>query len=262
MIAIKEDNMLHYMKLTQEPFYKIKSGMKTIELRLNDEKRQKVNAGDFIEFSLIDNNTEKITVRVTELHHFNSFNELFSVIPKEKIGYSENEPFDASYMNKFYSEENQEKYGVLGIEVRMTGLQRFLNAQENGYSFGETYQTALSEIRNGMKETHWIWYVFPQIKGLGISSTTAYFSIHDINEAIDYIQHPVLRTRLIEISSELLKLPTDDPMNVFGYPDCYKLRSCMTLFKHAEPNEPIFQQVLEKFCNGTEDYTTLEILGK
>lgn len=262
MTAIKEDNMLHYMKLTQEPFYKMKSGLKTIELRLNDEKRQKVSAGDFIEFTLIGDDTEKITVRVTALHRFKSFHDLFAVIPKEKMGYTKNELFDASHMEKFYSKENQEKYGALGIEVRMTDLQKFINAQENGYSFGETYQTALSEIRNGMKESHWIWYVFPQIKGLGISSTTAYFSIRDLNEAVDYIQHPVLRTRLIEISSELLKLPTDDPMNVFGYPDCYKLRSCMTLFKYAEPDEPVFQQVLEKFCNSTEDNKTLEILGK
>lgn len=114
--------MLHYMKLTEEPFYKMKSGRKTVELRLNDEKRQKVKTGDFIEFTLIGNDTEKITVRVTALHYFESFQDLFAVIPKEKMGYAENEPFEASRMEKFYSKEEQEKYGAVGIEVCITRI--------------------------------------------------------------------------------------------------------------------------------------------
>lgn len=254
--------MLHYMKLTEEPFYKMKSGHKTVELRLNDEKRQKVKTGDFIEFTLIGNDTQKITVRVTALHYFESFQKLFSAIPKEKMGYKDDEFPDTNYMDKFYSTEEQKKYGAVGIEVRMTDLQRFLNAQEYGYNFNETYQTALSEIKNGMKESHWMWYIFPQIKGLGFSCTAMYFSIHDINEAVDYIQHPVLRMRLIQISSELLKLPINDPMIVFGYPDAFKLHSCITLFKYAAPDELVFQQVIEKFFNDTEDSKTLKILGK
>lgn len=143
----------------------------------------------------------------------------------------------------------------------MKDLQRFIDAQEHGYSFGSDYAAALAEIRNGRKISHWIWYVFPQINGLGFSNTTKYFSISDMNEAVEYINHPVLSARLIEISSELLKLESNDPMVIFGTPDCYKLRSCMTLFKYAKPDEPVFQQVLDKFCNGTEDYRTLKILG-
>lgn len=143
----------------------------------------------------------------------------------------------------------------------MKDLQRFINAQENGYSFGSDYTTALAEIRSGRKVSHWIWYVFPQIKGLGFSDTTQYFSISDMNEAVEYINHPVLSARLIEISSELLKLECSDPMAILGAPDCYKLRSCMTLFKYAKPDEPVFQQVLDKFFNGMEDYKTLKILG-
>ena len=106
------------MKLTEEPFYKIRSKLKTIELRLNDEKRKKVKVGDFIEFTLIDSNTEKLTVQVTALYHFNSFQELFDVIPKEKMGYATNEIPDPACMEKFYSKENQEKYGALGIEFQ------------------------------------------------------------------------------------------------------------------------------------------------
>ena len=253
--------MLHQMKLKSEPFCKIKSGTKTIELRLNDEKRQQVQVGDFIEFSQIDDSSQRLTVRVTALHHFNSFAELYAALPKEKLGYAPNEMPDPNHMDAYYPRDKQEKYGVLGIELRLTNLQKFVNAQEHGYSFGETYETALSEMKQGQKVSHWIWYVFPQIQGLGISGTTAYFSIKDLNEAKDYYAHPVLGARLIEITEELLKIRTDDPMVVFGYPDAYKVRSCMTLFKYAAPEQELFQKVLDKFCRGMEDDKTVEILG-
>jgi len=249
------------MKLKASPFRKIQNGSKTIELRLNDEKRQQVQVGDFIEFSQIDDTAQKLTVRVTALHHFNSFAELYAALPKEKLGYTPNETPDPNHMDAYYPCDKQEKYGVLGIEIRLTDLQKFVEAQEHGYSFGETYETALSEMRQGQKITHWIWYVFPQIQGLGISGTTAYFSIKDLNEAKDYYAHPILGTRLIEITRELLKIQTDDPMTVFGYPDAYKVRSCMTLFKYAAPEQNLFQKVLHKFCRGTEDDKTVEILG-
>lgn len=251
--------LIHKMRLKSEPFEKIKSGAKTIELRLNDEKRQQVKVGDFIEFTLIDDSSRKLTTRVTALHKYNSFRELFSELPYKKLGLDKVPEPD--FMDKFYSVEEQEKYGALGIELRMTDLQKFLDAQENGYSFGSDYKTALSEIRNGMKISHWIWYIFPQIKGLGISSVTAYFSINNLNEAVDYIQHSVLCERLVEISSELLKSETNDLMVIFGDPDAFKVRSCMTLFKYAAPELTVFQQVLDRFCNGTEDYRTVEILG-
>ncbi|MBO5164579.1 MAG: DUF1810 domain-containing protein [Ruminococcus sp.] len=164
-------------------------------------------------------------------------------------------------MDEYYPREKQEQYGVLGIELRLTDLQKFIDAQDNGYSFGETYQTALAEMKQGEKISHWIWYVFPQIQGLGLSGTTAYFSIKDLSEAKDYYAHPVLGARLIEISETLLDIETDDPMAVFGYPDAFKVRSCMTLFKHAAPEQEVFQKVLDKFCRGNEDEKTLEILG-
>jgi len=248
------------MKLKSEPFEKMKSGVKTVELRLNDEKRRLVQIGDFIEFTLIDDPVQKLTMRVTALHHFNSFQELYASLPKEKMGYKEDEMPNPDHMDAYYSREKQEKYGVLGIELRLTDLQKFLNAQEHGYSFGSTYETALLEIKNGKKISHWMWYIFPQIQGLGFSKTTAYFSIRDLNEAIDYIQHSVLSARLIEISSELLNLETNYPMVVFGNPDAYKLRSCMTLFKYVAPDEPVFQQVLDKFYQSGEDNRTINII--
>ena len=252
--------MIHQMKLQNKPFMKIKNGSKTIELRLNDEKRQLVKVGDFIEFSRIDNPNEKIQTRVTALHRFDSFQELFASLPKEKFGFASDEMLPPDYMDAYYSREKQEKYGVLGIELRMTQLQRFIDAQDYGYNWGDTYETAFKEIRQGKKCSCWMWYVFPQIKGLGLSQTTILFSINDIEEARDYYAHPVLNKRLVEITEALLDIETNDPMVVFGNPDAYKLRSCMTLFKYAVPDNDLFQQVLDKFCCGKEDDQTLENL--
>lgn len=246
------------MKLKSEPFNKIKNGMKTIELRLYDEKRQQIKTGDFIEFSLIDDPDEKIQTRVVDLHRFNNFKELYSDLPKNKLGYSDNEVPDPDHMNDYYSYEQENKYGVLGIEIRFVDLQKFIDAQDYGYSFGKTYQTAFEEMKKGRKITHWIWYVFPQIQGLGFSDTTAYFSIKNLQEAIDYYEHPILGKRLTEITETLINIESDDPMNVFGYPDAYKLRSCMTLFNHAAPECDLFQKVLDKYCQGMEDYKTTE----
>ena len=109
--------MLHQMKLQSEPFCKIKSGSKTIELRLNDEKRQQVQVGDFIEFTQIDDASQRLTVRVTALHHFNSFAELYAALPKEKLGYAPDETPDPDHMDAYYPRDKQEKYGVLGIEL-------------------------------------------------------------------------------------------------------------------------------------------------
>lgn len=253
--------MLHTMKLKQEPFEKIKNGSKTIELRLYDEKRQQMQIGDFIEFSLMDNPREKIQTRVTALHRFNSFQNLYVSLPKEKLGYKSDETLEPNHMDTYYSHEKQEKYGVIGIEIRLTDLQKFIDAQDYGYGFGETYAVALAEMQNGRKIEHWIWYVFPQIQGLGCSGTTAYFSIKDLQEARDYYEHPVLGARLIVITSLLLDIETDDPMAVFGYPDAFKIRSCMTLFKYAVPDNDLFQKVLDKFCQGKEDDKTVEQLG-
>lgn len=110
--------MLYTMKLKQEPFEKIRNGDKTIELRLYDEKRQQVQIGDFIEFSLMENPKEKIQTRVTALHRFNSFQELYASLPKVKLGYKSDETPDPNHMDAYYSREEQEKYGVVGIEIR------------------------------------------------------------------------------------------------------------------------------------------------
>lgn len=135
----------------------------------------------------------------------------------------------------------------------MSNLDRFIKAQENDY------ETALNEIENGHKQSHWIWYIFPQLQGLGFSSMSQYYGIKDKEEAIDYMNHPVLRERLLEISQALLSLDCNDPVRVMGYPDNLKLQSSMTLFSIVS-KEPVFQKVLDKFYDGQEDQATLEKL--
>lgn len=137
----------------------------------------------------------------------------------------------------------------------MNNLERFLKAQK-GY-----YETALSEIKNGQKQSHWIWYIFPQIAGLGTSSTSQYYGIKDLAEAKEYLANAVLRSRLLEITGELLKLPNSDAERVMGYVDALKLKSSMTLFHRADPSCELFSAVLKKYYNGEEDWKTLSLLG-
>ncbi len=130
-------------------------------------------------------------------------------------------------------------------------LSRFHKAQQS------SYETALAEIRSGRKRSHWIWYIFPQIQGLGFSSTAQYYAIENLEEAKAYLADPVLRERLLEISNALRKLDSCDPSEVMGYPDDLKLRSSMTLFSLAEPECTVFRDVLDKFYGGQKDERTI-----
>jgi uncharacterized protein (DUF1810 family) len=136
----------------------------------------------------------------------------------------------------------------------MSDLSRFLKAQETDY------KRALSEIRSGHKRSHWIWYIFPQITGLGFSSTAQYYAIKDRQEAEEYLKNNLLRDRLVEISAALLKLESNDAGEVMGYPDDLKLRSSMTLFHEVAPETEVFQNVLDKFFEGKPDQRTIELL--
>ncbi|MBQ6295920.1 MAG: DUF1810 domain-containing protein [Firmicutes bacterium] len=138
----------------------------------------------------------------------------------------------------------------------MYDLSRFLEAQKN------SYDTALREIRAGRKRSHWMWYIFPQIRGLGYSAMAQHYAIRDLGEAREYLRHPLLGPRLIEISEALLALDQSDPRRVMGSPDDLKLRSCMTLFQCAAPDQPVFGKVLDKFYGGRPDERTLEILNR
>lgn len=134
-------------------------------------------------------------------------------------------------------------------------LDRFLNAQK------KSYNTALEEIKSGRKRSHWMWYIFPQITGLGFSITARFYEIKSMNEAKEYAEHPVLFPRLVEISEKLLELPSDDATEIFGFPDNVKLKSSMTLFALVSDN-PVFNKVLKKFFNGEMCEFTLNFANK
>jgi uncharacterized protein (DUF1810 family) len=132
-------------------------------------------------------------------------------------------------------------------------LKRFIEAQKSDY------ELALQQVRQGKKTGHWMWYIFPQIRGLGHSETSVYFAIRDMDEAREYFTHPVLGARLVEISNEILKLNIDDPVAIFGSVDSLKLKSSMTLFSLVEKASPVFQLILDKYFNGKRDINTIRI---
>ena len=134
-------------------------------------------------------------------------------------------------------------------------LNRFIVAQDN------LYPLALIEIKSGKKETHWIWFVFPQLKKLSEDEASEYFGIEDIEEAKAYLAESVLRERLVEISEALLSLETDDPLEVMNSEiDVRKLQSSMTLFAEIEGNDSVFGKVINKYYDGIKDMDTLRFL--
>jgi uncharacterized protein (DUF1810 family) len=133
-------------------------------------------------------------------------------------------------------------------------LERFIRAQETDY------RTALAEIRDGRKRSHWMWYIFPQIAGLGFSSTSKYYSLKNVEEAKAYLDDEILGKRLMEISGVLLNLESSDAAKIFGTPDDMKLRSSMTLFSRVKGADPVFQKVLDKFFGGLPDEKTMHLL--
>ena len=133
-------------------------------------------------------------------------------------------------------------------------LARFLDAQTGDYP------TALAEMKAGRKRSHWMWYIFPQIRGLGFSEMAHRYGIQDAAEAAAYLAHPVLGARLVEVSRALLGVPGSNATSVMGSPDDLKLRSSMTLFAQVPGADPVFQAVLDKFFGGAPDAKTLQLL--
>lgn len=133
-------------------------------------------------------------------------------------------------------------------------LQRFLDAQQ------EDYMQALAEVKNGKKRSHWIWYIFPQLKGLGMSYNSQYYGISGKEEAKAYLEHPVLGARLREITKALLDQHDVSVQKVFGSLDAMKVLSSMTLFREVATDDNLFSQVIDKFYQGIPDRRTVEKL--
>ena len=137
------------------------------------------------------------------------------------------------------------------------GLDRFVSAQDRA----GTYAAAVEELRAGRKRSHWMWFVFPQISGLGQSSMSRTFSISSLEEARAYLLHPVLGPRLIECAQVVAELDGRSAQDIFAGIDAIKLGSSMTLFTHADPDNPVFARVLEKYFGGVRDQVTERLLG-
>jgi uncharacterized protein (DUF1810 family) len=134
-------------------------------------------------------------------------------------------------------------------------LRRFVDAQDR------VYDTVLAELRNGAKRSHWIWFVFPQLRGLGRSATAQRYGISSLDEARAYVAHPVLGPRLRECTGLVAAIEGRTVDEIFGWPDNLKVRSSMTLFAHATDDNAGFRAVLDKFYDGEEDPATLELLS-
>ena len=135
-------------------------------------------------------------------------------------------------------------------------LTRFEKAQEN------IYDRVLLELRNGKKRTHWMWYIFPQVDGLGHSATARHYAIKNMEEARQYLNHPVLGKRLLECTEAVLAIEGRSLLEIFGYPDNLKLKSSMTLFASVADPDSVFVRILDKYFNGEQDLLTLQLLSK
>lgn len=138
--------------------------------------------------------------------------------------------------------------------TRESNLQRFVDAQD------ERYEAAIDELHDGRKTSHWMWFVFPQLRGLGHSAMAERYGIASIEEARAYLRHPLLRERLVECTRLTLRWAHRPAHELFGAPDDRKFHACMTLFHRADPAEPVFDQALREFFDGREDPLTLERL--
>ena len=135
-------------------------------------------------------------------------------------------------------------------------LSRFTSAQEG------IYDGVLTELRRGHKRTHWMWYIFPQIDGLGQSTTSKHYAIKSIEEARQYLNHPVLGTRLLKCAEAVLTIEGRSVSEIFGYPDDLKFKSSMTLFAYEADPRSVFVRILDKYFDGKQDIKTLRLLEK
>jgi uncharacterized protein (DUF1810 family) len=147
--------------------------------------------------------------------------------------------------------------GKLEPRVESDDLNRFVSAQDAG----GTYETAMAELRAGCKRGHWMWFVFPQIAGLGRSPTSRSYALASLAEARAYLSHPILGPRLIEAARILIGLPASTPEEIFGGVDAMKLRSSMTLFARADPGNPVFPGVIDAYFGGIADAATDKLIA-
>ncbi|MDO8447865.1 MAG: DUF1810 domain-containing protein [Rhodoferax sp.] len=141
------------------------------------------------------------------------------------------------------------------MNLTTQGLERFVEAQDR------VYESVCNELALGEKTSHWMWFIFPQLKGLGRSPIAKHYAIESGAEALAFWQHPILGKRLKECTQLVLAQPNTTAHDIFGSPDDLKFKSCMTLFAQVAPQEPVFKQALERFFGGKPDESTLKLLS-
>ena len=141
------------------------------------------------------------------------------------------------------------------MNLTTQGLQRFVEAQDR------VYESVCNELALGEKTSHWMWFIFPQLKGLGRSPIAKHYGLESAAEALAFWQHPVLGKRLKECALLVLAQPNTTARDIFGSPDDLKFKSCMTLFAQVAPTEPAFQQALQRFFGGKRDESTVKLLA-
>lgn len=250
------------IKVSEESYNSISAGFKSIEIVAKNDVTQEIADGDILILSTVEYPNRVIRKTVAETKPISDFDKFYGILPLLRCGYT---PFtlDKASTNDLLERcglDAQQKNELICIEYEEESLQRFTIGQSGGMPDCSSYDVALSEIRNGRKETHWIWYIFPLIKGLTNDTVTEYFALKSVDEAKYYIEHPVLGKRLKEITDELLKLDKNDPVSIFGMGDSFKLRACMTLFSAIAPEIELFQNVIEKYCMGMRDKYTDTII--
>jgi uncharacterized protein (DUF1810 family) len=140
------------------------------------------------------------------------------------------------------------------METEPLTLQRFVSAQRS------IYPQVLEELSDGAKRSHWMWYIFPQVRGLGVNEMSRFYSLENLQEARDYLAHPLLGARLRECCEIVLGLKNKTANQIFGSPDDLKFRSCLTLFALAAPKEAVFKKLLDKYYKGFLDPKSIELL--
>ena len=251
--------MTYKIEISENSYRAFIAGYKSAEICLYDIDCQKLKAGDTVLLTFRENNVEKTVRKITV---YPDMTALYNNAQMLKCGYTpftlrERSPHDAE---KYFTKNELTKYYVAYIEFEEIPLQRFLSGHAGDIPNCSSYATALSEIKNGKKTTHWIWYVFPQIKGRTIDDVTEYYALDGKKEAEMFLSHPVLGQRLIEITQALMSLDAYDLVSIFGMVDAFKLVACMTLFDSISENTTLFSDVLDKYFFGNRDSDTLRLI--
>ena len=248
--------------IKRETFDAISAGYKTALLVPINNRTLNIGKDDILTLSTYDSTEWSLTKRVSAVRIIDDIRKEFDSLNLLKCGYTPFTLYEASpddLMSRCGIDRRKTK--VIAVELKEEPLQRFIAGQSGAMPDCSSYDTALAEIRSGVKVTHWIWYVLPQIKGLTRDRVTEYYALNGYEEAVEYLNHPILGLRIKAITSELMKLKSNDPVSVFGMGDSFKLRASMTLFSIIAPDISLFENAIDKFCMGIKDRSTILMLN-